>query len=564
MPWWGSNKPKPLETAEFHIIDDVKILPLILGSGSYGTVNAAVYNGKSCVAKEIHPCLTKVTKDNPAPLSTCIKEINTLSSLRHPSIVQFLGVYFRSNSHVPILIMERMWKSLSDVIEDQNIVLPMLIKARILYDLACGLQYLHSQKRPVVHRDLNANNVLLNDTMDAKIADLGQAKALVNIAGQQKLTTKPGHKAHMPPEALEHEPMYDTKLDIFSFGCTVIHLVTGNFPQPTEQYAQSDKGMFIKQPEVERRMEFISQMSTSSYYMFQQLAIQCLQDESSERPTASDICTDLEMKVQKLEEESPNLTKQYKQDKYCLVETLQSQNNELENAKILNENIQEEKETLKRQLSELATTHKNHRDQLKTELQERQNQIEVADTKIVDLQREVQNLRNKCESDAAVLSENNSKIANLENLMQEYSNTISVLRKENNTLMADKEDLVKANTDLKHEITEIKKKYMALQMASRRHQDEISYLRSDQRVKLMANTESNLHQILLELQHVNEKEHQQLQKQRQSQFDIINHKQTMVDNLTAQLSDMKKKFATQKKTIRGKILSFQYIRVFSQ
>ncbi|XP_065887107.1 uncharacterized protein [Dysidea avara] len=546
MPWWGSNKPKPLETAEFHIIDDVKIIPTTLGRGSYGTVKAAVFNGKPCVAKEIHPHFAIVTADNPTPLDAFIKEINTLSSLRHPSIVQFLGVYFKENSHVPILVMERMWKNLSILLEEQPKQLPLLTKVHILYDVACGLQYLHGQKKPVVHRDLNANNILLNDNMDAKIADLGQAKALVSI-NTQKMSTEPGNIAHMPPEALKHEAAYyDSKLDIFSFGCTIIHLVTEKFPQPTNQYVPFEKNTFIRQSEVERRIEFITQMSSSDYNRLQQIAIQCLYDVANGRPTASHICDYLKQHSKELEEKSP-LVKQFKQNKFCLLEKLQSQGTELESAKKLNERLQEEKESLKRQLdeqNEITTTYKHHTDRLKAEVEEKQYQIEVTDAKIVELQQKVQNLHIKCESDAAALSEKNIKIIDLDELIQKATNAIGVLEQKNNISKANKEDLIKTNSGLMHELTEIKEKYKLLQITSKKQQDEISYLRSDQRGKVITNTESNLHQMLLELQHVNEKEHQQLQRQRQSYFDNISH----FNGLIAQLSATKN-YAAQKQQL---------------
>ena len=176
MPWWGSNKPKLLEAAEFSIIEDITIKAQELGRGSYGTVFAAVYDGKPCVAKEMHPYLShhRGGQNAHTPLEIFFKEINTLSNLKHPSIVTFLGVYFRNRSHTPILVMERMWMSLTDLLEQRPRQLPLLIMTHILYDVACGLQYLHGQKKPVVHRDLNANNILLTENLDAKIADLGQ------------------------------------------------------------------------------------------------------------------------------------------------------------------------------------------------------------------------------------------------------------------------------------------------------------------------------------------------------------------------------------------------------
>jgi len=327
-----SNRP---EAAEFSIIENIYITPHEIGRGSYGTVYAAEYNGKPCVAKEIHPYLShhQSGQNISTPLDIFIKEINTLSSLKHPSIVQFLGVYFKKDSHVPILVMERMWKNLYDLLAERPNQLPLLIKTHILYDVACGLQYLHGQKQPVVHRDLNANNILLSENLDAKIADLGQAKVLENLS-VERLSTTPGNMAHMVPESLKHNPTYDLKLDIFSFGCTVIHLVTEKFPNPTDQFVSSGigKNSFTKVSEVERRKEAITSIANSTV-LLQQVVLQCLHDEPSCRPDISIVCAELTKYIEKLEIQLPEIAQQCKQDKLSLLFILKSQIDQLKRNK---------------------------------------------------------------------------------------------------------------------------------------------------------------------------------------------------------------------------------------
>ena len=88
----------------------------------------------------------------------------------------FVLMYFKYKSQAPILVMEMMWKNLHSLLEEQPNKLFLLTKAHILYDVACGLQYLHTQKKPVIHRDLHPSNILLNENLIAKIADLGQAR----------------------------------------------------------------------------------------------------------------------------------------------------------------------------------------------------------------------------------------------------------------------------------------------------------------------------------------------------------------------------------------------------
>ena len=381
-----SSKPKQLESAEVSIIKDVTITDTVLGSGAYGTVYAAEYNGKPCVAKIMHNFVTKTYRDGPTPLELCRKEINTLSSLRHPSIVQFLGVYFEDNSDVPILMMEKMWKNLSTLLAERPNQLPLLIKTHILYDVACGLQYLHGQKKPVVHRDLNANNILLTKNLEAKIADLGQARVLDTIGGQM-LTRQPGNVSHMAPEACNIKPKYDSKFDIFSFGCTVIHVVTEQFPEPTEEFVETARGQntFTKVPEVDRRRKFIDLMAESST-LLQEITLACLQEEPSKRLNASDVCSKLKKHSEVLEVKSPILAMQSKEDKLYSMRLVQSQENKLqttakqfceekEQLELENQSLQIELTQQKEFIKQMNATHSSLINRLTNDLKAKEDKI---------------------------------------------------------------------------------------------------------------------------------------------------------------------------------------------
>ena len=464
MPWWGSSKPKLLEAAEFSIIEEITITPQEIGRGSYGTVFAAVLDGKPCVAKEMHPHLSGHHKSGQTihtPLEIFFKEINTLSSLKHPSIVQFLGVYFREGSHIPILVMEKMWTNLYDLLEGLPNQLPLLNKAHILYDVACGLQYLHGQKKPVVHRDLNATNILLTENLDAKIADLGQAKALSKIVGE-KLSTAPGNVSHMAPETLKHNPTYDVNLDIFSFGCTIIHLITEKFPNPSDQFVSTGLGdSFKKVTEIDRRKQYIDKMASDS--LLQQIVFQCLLDEPARRPKISSIRADLTNCIKTIEAKSPHSAKQHKKDKLSLLLSFQSQADQLERKTKLLEELNKErsvkedyltkkedyittlelrledvqkklenneitmlsltrtKESLQIKLIEckqINETYQNQVDRLRKDLDAKQEEAKAAGVQCTSLQQNVNELHIKYEDSLAM---ERQKVSNLEEELQKIS-----------------------------------------------------------------------------------------------------------------------------------------------
>ena len=325
MSWWqvwksSKSESKLLEIVELFLIENITITPNEIGSGSYGIVYSAVYNGKPCVAKMMHPHLIQANQKH-VNLQSILREISTLSSLRHPSIVQFLGVHMKE-SPAPIIIMEKMWKSLSSVLEEQPNQLSLLIKTHILHDIACGLRYLHGKKDPVVHRDLNAKNILLSEDFRAKIGDLGQAKALEMVKKLQ-LSTTPGNIDHTAPEATQHKPKYDYKIDIFSFGCIVIHTITEEYPKAADQFQESINSNYLKLSETERRQKFLDKMLNVP--LLRQITIQCLQMDAITRPTATYICSELERYIDQLEIEYPVLAEQHKQDRHSLCLSLQSQ-----------------------------------------------------------------------------------------------------------------------------------------------------------------------------------------------------------------------------------------------
>ena len=181
-----------------------------LGRGSYAAVVEVDYKGLRCAGKKIH----KLLFDGPVErlLGRFGEECLLLSQLRHPNIVQFLGVYEDSESRAPVLVMEFLPNTLTESLEKYGIM-PEEIVHTILRDVALGLHFLHDRKDPIIHRDLSANNVLLTTDMRAKISDLGVAKILqVNPVKLSTMTKAPGTQCYMPPEALAPVPRYNVKV----------------------------------------------------------------------------------------------------------------------------------------------------------------------------------------------------------------------------------------------------------------------------------------------------------------------------------------------------------------
>ena len=277
-----------------------------IGVGSYGSVEEVEICGTICAAKKIHNIFQDHYEIPDTEISNTsmqfVKECQLMSSLRHPHIVQFLGVCFIEDSQLPVLVMERMLTSLHELLEPEmnpplpsdapKPFFPLSLKCSILHDMASGLAYLHDQSPPIIHRDLSAQNVLLNSGMVAKIADLGVARIFPRkctwIKAAATMTKAPGASVYMPPEAQFEESRektkYDISIDVFSFGVVSIFTLSQTFPCNLLAPTYRDEQRRIKaRSELERRDEYMKKIQLRKDHPLLQMIKQCL-DFPDDRP----------------------------------------------------------------------------------------------------------------------------------------------------------------------------------------------------------------------------------------------------------------------------------------
>ena len=246
------------------------------------------YRGLKCAGKQLYPVLYEQGVGD--TIRRFEEECRLLARMRHPNIVQFIGVYFEEGSRIPILVMEFLPTTLARCIDTYG-VLPEEVSYSILHDVALGLYYLHSQTPPIVHRDLSANNVLLTPNMTAKISDLGVAKIL-NLTPRQMshMTRAPGTPAYMPPEARRVNPRYDARIDEFSYGILMIHVLCGRWPLPVCEAALPDPrnpDQLIPVSEADRREEYLRDIGNTHPLM--DLILRCVSNNPVRRARAAEI-----------------------------------------------------------------------------------------------------------------------------------------------------------------------------------------------------------------------------------------------------------------------------------
>ena len=264
-----------------------------LGHGSYGAVYKAKCDQLTCAAKVLHPTILDPSDPGAGKIMDRFRqECAFLESIRHPNIVQYLGVTRDPESGLPVLLMELLDESLTKMLERSPTALPYFVEVDICHDIALAIAYLHSND--IIHRDLSSNNVLTVAKRRAKVTDFGMSRISGAAPTMTPLTMCPGTLAYMSPEALKEPPTYTKKLDCFSEGVMMIQVCTRQWPEPgprtkTVLDPRSPTGM-IEVPvlEPERRQKHINKIDRSHGLL--PIAMDCLRYRENERPSSEELC----------------------------------------------------------------------------------------------------------------------------------------------------------------------------------------------------------------------------------------------------------------------------------
>ncbi len=202
-----------VERVEVH---DLKIDRRI-GRGSFGEVFHARWAGTEIAVKK----LPKHMLTNQKFLEDFAQEISIMAGLRHPNVLQFLGVAVDKASLY--MLTEYMPRgSLYDVLHHKEQLVPVDLAIRMLLDTSRGMTYLHKR---LIHRDLKSHNLLVGEHWNVKICDFGLSR--LKQAGNTM--TACGTPCWTAPEVLRNEH-YTEKADVYSFSIVVWECMTREDP----------------------------------------------------------------------------------------------------------------------------------------------------------------------------------------------------------------------------------------------------------------------------------------------------------------------------------------------
>ncbi len=167
----ATNDPLTVRGLQRLLLGNVVRTGRRFATGAFGSVVEELeMDGLICAGKQLHTPLP--SHDG----CTLAEELSRLFDLRHPNIVQLLGICFLHDTETiaprcPHIVMEYLPHCLDNLLNHASGT-PLSVKHSILCDVAAGLSYLHNRSPPVVHCKLTASNVLLTSGMEAKICDI--------------------------------------------------------------------------------------------------------------------------------------------------------------------------------------------------------------------------------------------------------------------------------------------------------------------------------------------------------------------------------------------------------
>ncbi|KAL8789086.1 MAG: hypothetical protein Q9213_001349 [Squamulea squamosa] len=204
----------------------------LIGKGSYGRVYLGINltTGDLLAVKQVEVNQRAAGQDKEKMkemVSALDGEIDTMQHLEHPNIVQYLGCE-RKEYSISIFLEYISGGSVGSCLRKHGKFEQSLVSSLTRQTLG-GLAYLHQEG--VLHRDLKADNILLDVDGTCKISDFGISKKTDNIYGNDATNNMQGSVFWMAPEVVRSQGQgYSAKVDIWSLGCVVLEMFAGRRP----------------------------------------------------------------------------------------------------------------------------------------------------------------------------------------------------------------------------------------------------------------------------------------------------------------------------------------------
>ncbi|KAF8007596.1 hypothetical protein BT93_K1561 [Corymbia citriodora subsp. variegata] len=270
-----------------------------IGSGGYGKVYRGMLpNGQMIATKRAQ----QGSMQGGLEFKT---EIELLSRVHHKNLVRLVGFCFEQGEQILIYEFVPNGTLRASLSGKSGVHLDWRRRLRIALGSARGIAYLHElADPPIIHRDIKSTNILLDENLMAKVADFGLSKLVSDSEKGHVSTQVKGTLGYLDPEYYMTQQLTE-KSDVYSFGVVMLELITGRQPIEKGKYIVREVRtmMDARDNEYYGLREKIDPLIRNSAYLvgfaiFLELAMRCVDESASDRPTMSEVVKIIESILQ--------------------------------------------------------------------------------------------------------------------------------------------------------------------------------------------------------------------------------------------------------------------------
>ncbi|XP_051136148.1 calcium/calmodulin-regulated receptor-like kinase 1 [Andrographis paniculata] len=193
----------------------------VIGQGAFGSVYKAQMSTGETVAVKV------LATDSKQREKEFQSEVMLLGRLHHRNLVNLVGYCAEKNQHMLIYVYMSRGSLASHLYDEKLEPLNWELRVQIALDVAKGLEYLHDGAvPPVIHRDIKSSNILLDQSMRARVADFGLSRE--EMVSKQVSNVR-GTFGYLDPEYISTRS-FTKKSDVYSYGILVFELIAGRNP----------------------------------------------------------------------------------------------------------------------------------------------------------------------------------------------------------------------------------------------------------------------------------------------------------------------------------------------